>query len=140
MMRDPESTLGHLIDHCKHAVISSVDSEGYPNTKMMLAPRLRDGIRQFYFTTNTSSHAVESYRRNPKGCVYFFDARFFRGVMFMGKMEVLEDADHKQLIWREGDNSYYPGGVTDPDYCVLRFTVTRGRYYANFKTESFALQ
>lgn len=28
----------------------------------------------------------------------------------------------KQKIWREGDMEYYPGGVTDPNYCVLRFT------------------
>jgi general stress protein 26 len=32
---------------------------------------------------------------------------------------------------------YYPGGVTDPDYCVLKFTAVKGRYYANFKSEDF---
>ena len=33
----------------------------------------------------------------------------------------------------------YPGGVTDPDYCVLKFTASKGRYYANFKSESFII-
>lgn len=28
-------------------------------------------------------------------------------------------------------------GVTDPDYCVLKFTITSGRYYSNFKSETF---
>lgn len=32
---------------------------------------------------------------------------------------------------------YYPQGVTDPDYCVLRFTATQGRFYSNFKSENF---
>ena len=34
---------------------------------------------------------------------------------------------------------YYPGGVTDPDYCVLRFTAYDGRYYANFHSEDFQI-
>ena len=28
------------------------------------------------------------------------------------------------MIWRDGDEQYYPGGVTDPNYCVLKFTAT----------------
>jgi general stress protein 26 len=28
-------------------------------------------------------------------------------------------------------------GVTDPDFCVLRFTAESGRYYSNFKSENF---
>jgi general stress protein 26 len=27
---------------------------------------------------------------------------------------------------------YYPLGVTDPDYCVLKFTAENGRMYENF--------
>jgi general stress protein 26 len=49
--------------------------------------------------------------------------------MLIGTVEVLEDAATKELIWREGDTIYYPLGVTDPDYCVLRFTAETGRYY-----------
>ena len=58
------------------------------------------------------------YRENPNASVYFYDKRFFRGVMLIGTMEVLEDAEAKQMIWLEGDTMYYPKGVTDPDYCV----------------------
>ena len=32
---------------------------------------------------------------------------------------------------------YYPQGVTDPDYCVLKVTAEKGRYYSNFKSEDF---
>ncbi len=28
-------------------------------------------------------------------------------------------------------------GVTDPDYCVLRFTAHSDRYYHDFKSENF---
>ncbi len=136
-MRDLAQTIGNLIDKQKVAFIASVDAEGFPNMKAMLAPRNREGIRIFYFTTNTSSKRVAQYRENPKACIYFCDQRFFRGVMLKGRMEVLEDAASKELIWLEGDTMYYPQGVTDPDYCVLRFTAESGRYYSNFKSEDF---
>ena len=140
MMRDATQTIGNLIDKNPTGVISSIDDEGFPNTKAMLPPRKREGIKYFWFTTNTSSLRVSQYRTNSKACIYFFDKRFFRGVMLKGTMEVLEDAQSKGMIWRDGDTMYYPKGVTDPDYCVLRFTAQTGRYYANFKTEDFDIE
>lgn len=136
-MKDIINTVSNLIDHQSVSFISSVDETGFPNTKAMLPPRKRDGIKTFYFTSNTSSMRASQYRKNPKACIYFCDRRFFRGVMLVGTMEVLEDSDSKELIWREGDTMYYPQGVTDPDYCVLRFTAETGRYYSNFSSETF---
>ena len=54
MMRDPEQTIGNLIDHQNASFIGSVDEEGFPEIKAMLPPRRREGIRTFYFTTNLS--------------------------------------------------------------------------------------
>ena len=136
-MRDTEKTIGNLIDKQGVSFIGSVDAEGFPNMKAMLPPRKREGVKEFWFTTNTSSARVEQYRANPKASVYFYDKRFFRGVMLKGTMEVLEDAASKEMIWQEGDTTYYPLGVTDPDYCVLKFTAQNGRYYSNFKSEDF---
>lgn len=136
-MRDAEKTIGNLIDNQKTAFISSVDSDGFPNTKAMLAPRKRDAIKTIWFSTNTSSMRVSQFRQNPKACLYFCDKRFFRGVMLKGTVEVLEDAESKEMLWQQGDTLYYPLGVTDPDYCVLKFTAEKGRFYSNFKSESF---
>ena len=140
MMRDAGQTIGNLIDRQGVAFISSLDEDGFPNTKAMLPPRKRVGIKTFYFTTNTSSMRVRQFRINPKACIYFCDKRFFRGVMLKGTMEVLEDAASKEMIWQDGDIMYYPKGVTDPDYCVLKFTAQTGRYYANFSSENFMIE
>lgn len=140
MMRNVEQTIGNLIDKQSVAFISSVDEEGYPNMKAMLPPRKREGIKQFYFTTNTHSKRVGQYKQNPKASIYFCDKRFYRGVMLKGTMEVLEDSENKEMIWQEGDTMYYPLGVTDPDYCVLRFTSDNGRFYTNFSSENFVVE
>jgi general stress protein 26 len=134
------ATIENLIDHQSTAFIGSVDGDGFPNMKAMLAPRNREGLKTLWFTTNTSSRRVAQYRKNPKSSVYFCDQRYFRGVMLRGSMEVLEDPASKQLIWREGDEQYYPGGVTDPDYCVLKFTAETARAYSDFKSEDLAIE
>lgn len=140
MLRDAEQTIGNLIDKQGVSFIASVDQNGFPNTKAMLPPRKHEGIKIFYFTTNTSSMRVSQYRANSKACIYFCDRRFFRGVMLKGTMEVLEDQESKEMIWRDGDTMYYAKGVTDPDYCVLKFTAQSGRYYANFSSQDFAVE
>lgn len=139
MMKNPEQTIGNLIEKQSVSFIASISEDGFPNMKAMLPPRKRTGIKEFWFTTNTSSMRVSQYRKNPNASIYFYDKRFFRGVMLTGTMEVLEDEDTKQMIWREGDTMYYPQGVTDPDYCVLKFTAVDGRYYSKFQSESFEI-
>lgn len=118
------------------AFVGSVDGDGFPNMKAMLSPRVREGLKVFYFTTNTSSMRVAQFGRNPQASVYFCDPISFQGFMLRGRMEVLEDAASRRLIWRDGDTEYYPGGVDDPDYCVLRFTACDGRYYEDFHSEN----
>ena len=139
MIRDAEKTIGNLIEKQKTAFIGSIGQDGFPAIKAMLAPRKIEGIKTFFFTTNTSSMRVKQFKANSKACIYFYDARFFNGVMLQGTMEVLEDASSKEMIWKEGDEMYYPLGVTDPDYCVLKFIAERGRYYHNFKSEDFVI-
>ena len=91
MMRNPVETIGNLIEKQSVSFISSVDEDGYPATKAMLPPVKREGIKTFYWHTNSPSMRIKHYRKNPKACIYFFDKRFFRGVMLKGTMEVIED-------------------------------------------------
>lgn len=139
-MRDAVKTIGTILDKQSIVFLGSVDENGFPNAKAMLAPRRREGIQVFYFHTNTSSMRVKQYRSNPNACLYFCDKRFFKGVMFTGTVDVLEDSGHKEMLWQEGDTMYYPAGVTDPDYCVLRFTAKQGRFYGNFSSENFEVE
>ncbi|MBR5166580.1 MAG: pyridoxamine 5'-phosphate oxidase family protein [Salinivirgaceae bacterium] len=131
-----------FIDRQKVAFVCSIDNENYPNVKAMLNPRKRVALREFYFSTNTSSMRVGQYRNNPNASIYFYHKGLIRyiGVMLKGKMEVLTDEKSKEMIWKRGDTRFYKLGVTDPDYCVLKFTATSGRYYCNLKTENFDIE
>lgn len=131
-----------FIDKQSVSIISSIDNENYPNVKAMLKPRKRNGLKEFYFSTNTSSMRVKQYQNNSNASIYFYHKGLIKyvGVMLKGKMEVLTDQETKNMVWKKGDTMFYKKGVTDPDYCVLKFTATNGRYYCDLKTESFDIE
>lgn len=123
----------------KISFIGSIDENGFPNIKAMLKPRQHNGLKEFYFSTNTSALRTRQYLRNPHASIYFYRKGLikYEGVMLVGKMEVLTDQETKDKLWRKGDSLFYKGGKTDPDYCVLKFTAKTGRYYCDLKSESF---
>ncbi|MDE7331346.1 MAG: pyridoxamine 5'-phosphate oxidase family protein [Lachnospiraceae bacterium] len=137
-------TREHIIEFIKKqrvSFVASVDEEGFPNIKAMFVPRKIEG-NCFYFSTNTSAMRSQQFIKNPKASIYFYSKGLFRyeGIMLIGTMEVLQDDETKQEIWSAGDTMFYKQGVTDPDYCVLKFTAIKGRYYCDLKTESFDIE
>lgn len=120
------------------AFVSSIDERGFPVMRAMLRPRKIEE-NTIWFSTNTSSNKVSELTKNPRSCVYFYSKGLFRytGVLLRGTMEIMTDQDTKNMIWKHGDTLFYKGGVTDPDYCVLKFTVQSGRAYCDLKTEDF---
>ena len=131
-----------FISRQKVSFVCSVDRDGFPNVKAMLKPRKRNGLKEFWFSTNTSSMRVRQYQENPRASIYFYHKGLIRyeGVMLKGTMEILMDQESKNMIWRKGDTIFYKKGVTDPDYCVLKFTAEAGRHYRDLKTEDFAVE
>ena len=126
----------------KISFVTSIDNENFPNVKAMLKPRKIVGLKEFYFSTNTSSMRVAQDKNNPNASIYCYHKGLFKyeGVMLIGKREVLTDQETKNMIWKKFDTMFYKQGVTDPDYCVLKFTANSGRYYCDLKTESFEIK
>ncbi|MDE6667581.1 MAG: pyridoxamine 5'-phosphate oxidase family protein [Clostridia bacterium] len=129
-----------FISEQKTAFIASVDEQGYPVIRAMLAPRKIDG-NDIYFSTNTSSNKVKQFIANDKACVYFYKrGRFkYQGLSIIGEMKICTDQATKDMIWKFGDSLFYKQGVTDPDYCVLKFTCKYAEYYCDFKIEKIEL-
>ena len=122
-----ESRIHHL---CRQGWLSKYESHAY-------APQDRWQLLLFHY--QHIFYACQPISTKWKSKHLFFNKGRFRyeGIMLVGTMEVLEDAKTKQDIWRPGDSMFYKKGVTDPDYCVLRFTAIKGRHYCDLKTESF---
>lgn len=128
-----------VVKNSSISIIGSVSSDGFPDIKAMLAPREINGLKEIFFSTNTSSMRVSQFRKNSKSSLYFYNEKLFKGILLEGNMEVITDNEVKKRIWRDGDNLYYKKGIEDEDYCVLRFTAKNGRFYENFSSVSFEI-
>lgn len=123
----------------KTSLISSVGEDGYPATRALIQPVLIDG-NDIYFANYTSSRKVAHYRKNSKACVYFYEkGRSFSGVEIKGNMEVLTDQPTKERFWKPFFTRFYKKGVTDPDYCILKFTGFEAQWFTNQRTETVKL-
>lgn len=130
--------ISNLIENSNNAFVSSVDQNGFPNTKAMFA-LYHEGLKTHCFSTNLSSKRASQFISNSKACIYFCDEKEYKGLMLVGTMKVCTDVYHKELLWREGYEMYYPNGVTDEDYCVYEFTAETGKYYHGLDNITFAI-
>ncbi|HEX3043523.1 MAG TPA: pyridoxamine 5'-phosphate oxidase family protein [Bacillota bacterium] len=127
-----------LIQKSKIALLGSVDMDGYPNMKAMLNLK-NNGLKEIWFSTNTSSKRVAQFSRDQKASVYYVDENNFEGLMLIGKIQLLQDDESRKMLWFDGCEKYYPQGVNDPDYTVLKFTAHRGNYYHGLANIDFSL-
>jgi len=127
-----------VIANSEIAMVGTNGNEGYPNIKAMLKME-NEGLHTLWFSTNVSSRRVGQLKKNPKACVYFIDNAQWKGLMLVGNMEVLTDKASRQRLWRTGFEKYYPQGIDDPDYCVLRFSTIWGNYYHGLENLTFEL-
>ncbi len=127
-----------LVNRSEFAMLGTNGSEGYPNIRAMIKME-NEGLKKIWFSTNTSSKKVAQLKKIPKACVYFVDFDKWMGLMLVGIIDILQDPESKQRLWREEFEKYYPLGVGDPDYSVLHFTGQWGEYYHGLATITFEL-
>ena len=127
-----------LVTRSDIAIVATIDDGGCPDARAMMKVEA-EGLERLWFTTNTSSAKVAHLGVDPKSCVYFVDLERWEGLTLLGTANVLRDRPSRERFWREGFERYYPGGVDDPDYSIVRFTPERAKYYHGLRKMSFDL-
>ena len=131
-----------LIDTSKAAILTTIDPDGNPITRAMFNLRNKEQFPEFseffagldnkfdiYISTNTSASKIKHIKNNPKICVYYCDPISFKGVMFGGEVEIIDDMNIKSKIWLDWWIRYYPKGLEDPDYALLRLKPKNAEFY-----------
>jgi general stress protein 26 len=119
-----------LVDATPIATVATVTKNGSPWIVAMIRAA-HDGVKTIWFSTNTSSEHVAHLEADPRACVYFarWDEEPWQGLTLGGRMEILHDRASRETLWADGCERFYPAGIDDPDYTVLRFTAAWGKYY-----------
>ncbi len=121
-----------LMETADAAYLSTVDSDGFPQTRAMgnlrnkgQFPDLASTFQEheddllIYVTTDTASDKFKQIKANPKISVYFCDPKDIRGLLLTGEMEIVTDMDIKKQLWQDDWKIHYPSGVDGPEYNIL---------------------
>lgn len=101
------------------AYIGKIDERGYPRVSTISSIKT-DGINKVWFTTGLKSNKVKLFRENNKASVCYHEGS--NNVTLVGDIEILTNPEIKEQLWKDWFIKHFPGGVTDPNYCVLEFT------------------
>lgn len=107
---------------------ASVNEDGFPRP-VPLIKVANEELNTFFFATSISSEKAHHIKENPKtgislnvGC---------KVCSFTGFTEILTDEETKSKLWKDYFFTYFPTGLTDPNYCVFKFVSKRGYYRIN---------
>ena len=126
-----------IVKHNKVAMLGTVDDNGNPYIKAMLYIK-HDGLRTFWFCSNTSSKRTGQIANNPNACLYFYEG--YEGVMLKGKAEISYDDEMREQFWDDNMYYHYPQGAKDPDYMLIKFITISGNFYSEKKNVDFEVK
>ncbi len=100
---------------------------------------LKDKYEDFniLFITNTSSRKMQQIELCHNGSAYFCVNQKWKGVLILGDLEIVEDNELKAQIWEPDWKVYYPQGIEDPDYSILKLNGKKGIIYSDFQKIPF---
>ncbi len=98
--------------------LASINENGYPRI-CVLSKTKSEGIKKFWVSTGLSSTKVRHFKGNPKAGACFYSGG--NSVTLVGKVSVIQDSAVKTEMWLDWFIDHYPGGIDDPDYCILEF-------------------
>ena len=115
-----------LLDKCGDVVLSSVSENGFPSP-CVLAKIKSEGIHKLWFSTGLKGTITIHFLKNPKAGVCFYSGG--DGVTLTGKVTVRTDAATRAALWVDWFINHFPGGVDDPNYCVLEFEAEEATFW-----------
>ena len=134
-----------LISTSWPAILTTVDESGMPFTRAMNNLHhknesnfaqstffARQGDWTFFFRTHKSSAKV---RQMGKANVFYGQGREMSGLTLLGTIRELNDPKIKETLWRDEWENFFPYGVTDPEYTVLKFDAVEFRLFTPIDDE-----
>ncbi len=102
--------------------IAVLDEAGSPTVSAISSLR-HAGVHTAWFATGLRSTKVQRLRRDNRASLCYCDGK--NNITLVGTVQVLTDQASKDDLWLDWFIAHFPGGKTDPDYCILQFTAER---------------
>ena len=108
-----------MLTKCKEITLASINENGYPRV-CVLSKNKSEGLTKIWVATALSSVKTRNFMENPKASVCFYSGG--DSATLVGKVSVIQDRAVKADMWIDWYTNHFPGGIEDPEYCILEFT------------------
>lgn len=122
---DIKEKAAQMVASAQVITVASIDENGYPRPVAMVKIKDEDGA--IYVSTGTSSAKTAHFKANPKAGVSIVKGG--DSIVYTGEMEIVTDENIKRSLWGDWMLDHFPGGMEDPEYCVLKFTPKSATYW-----------
>ena len=113
-----------------------IDENGYP-VVMAMSIINPESISEIYLSTTIDSNKAKCLQKNNKASVCC--ATTNDNITLVGEVEICTDQETKSKCWQNWFIEVYPGGETDPSYCVLKFTTKRAAMFVGCEVAEFEI-
>lgn len=118
------------------ATIAKIDDKGYPRASTISNIKT-DGVKTVWFSTGLKSSKAKFFMQNNKASVCYREGG--NNITLTGTIEILTDPELKKQLWVDWFIDHFPGGVTDPNYCILKFTARAATFWIDSQYEKMEL-
>jgi len=128
-----------MIKTFKYASFGVIDESGYPSVSA-ISLQNPDNISELYFTTTMDSNKVKRLQKNNKASINCYTS--MNNITLVGEAEIFSDQETKSKYWQdwvELGSDIYSSGVSDPNYCFVRFTTKRVALWIDEEGTEFTL-
>ena len=98
------------------------------HARPMSIARLDEGLGA-YLVTDVNSIKIDEISANPNAVLTFQSSKQFASVR--GMLTVTSDRQLIDQMWKEAWKVWFPGGKSDPNIALLKFTAHDGEYWDN---------
>jgi len=117
-----------LLDPEKVTYLVTTGEDGRPDVRAMAIIEA-EGLKTIWMITGKCSDKYRQLSKNPDCLIYsteLEDTASYQELRLWGRMELLDDAESINRVWRDDYAAYFPEGKNDPNLCVLKFTANCG--------------
>jgi len=126
-----------LIRACSAAYIGVIDENGFPSVSTIM-PINTENIFETFFATGLESNKAKRLQQNNQASVCFHVGG--NNITLVGTAEILTDQAIKSKCWQsEGFIEHFPGGETDPNYCIIKITTNRVSLWVDNEDAQFTI-
>ena len=125
-----------IIKTCDAAYLGVIDESGYPHVSTV-SPINPEDIFTAYFATNMDANKTKRLLRDKRASVCYRADN--NNISLVGETEILTDQESKSRYWLEWFINHFPGGKTDLNYCIIKFTAKRASLWIDNESAEFMI-